>query len=247
MVRIGAGDIRWTMPNSSVPEDPNFGAIEAAVKETARGRAFLADYARRVRQSDTLTMLALIGRLERWCEDQAVRFAELEGHDPAFGGRAPQGLASPTPSLRGEPAEQMIGRAEASLHENHLDVLAVTVCDQDPASDERTSEDDRLHEITCVRQDRQVMDRIEHLANALQDVDRRAADVTGRRQLANVWSSALAASVDAGTEATVSHSTVPDARERFSTDAADQMHCLEEDVLDGIAKALGTRKMSEDW
>jgi hypothetical protein len=246
MVRIGAGNIRWTMPNSSVPDDPNFGAIEAAVKETARGRAFLADYARRVRQSDTLTMLALIGRLERWCEDQAVRLAELEGHDPAFGGRAPEG-PSPAPSLRGAPAEQMIGRAEASIHENHLDVLAVTVCDQDPAPDERTSEEDRLHEITGVRQDRQVMDRIKHLANALHDVDRRAAGVTGHRQLTNVWSSALAASVDAGTGATVSHSTVPDARERFSTDAADQMHCLEEEVLDDIAKALGTRKMSEDW
>jgi hypothetical protein len=240
------------MPNSSGAHDPNFGAIEAAVKETARGRAFLADYARRVRQSDTLTMLALIGRLERWCQDQAVRLAELEAHDPAFGDRAREGLASPAPSLRGEPAEQMIGRAEASLHENHLDVLDVTVCDQDPASAERTSEVGRLHEITGVRQDRQVldrqvMDRIEHLANALHEVDRRAADVTGRRQLTNVWSSALAASVDAGTEATVSHSTVPDARERFSTDAADKMHSLEEDVLDGIDKALGTRKMSEDW
>jgi hypothetical protein len=74
------------MPNSSGADDHNFGAIEAAVKETARGRAFLADYARKVRQSDTSTMLAMIGRLERWCQDQAVRLAELEGRDLAFGG-----------------------------------------------------------------------------------------------------------------------------------------------------------------
>ena len=38
------------------------GAIEAVVKETARGRAFLAYYASKIRQSDTLTMLAMIGR-----------------------------------------------------------------------------------------------------------------------------------------------------------------------------------------
>jgi hypothetical protein len=44
-----AGNIRWTMPNSSGADDPNFGAIEAAVKKTAWGRAFLAHYARRVR------------------------------------------------------------------------------------------------------------------------------------------------------------------------------------------------------
>jgi hypothetical protein len=229
------------MPNSSGPDDPNFGAIEAAVKETARGRAFLADYARRVRQSDTLTMLALIGRLERWCQDQAVRLAELEGHDPTFGGRAREGLAGPAP------AEQMIGRSEASLHANHLDVLAVTLCDQDPAYIERTSEDDGRLEIAGVRQDRQIMDRIGHLANALHDVDRRATDVTGRGQLTNVWPSALAASADAGTGATVSHSTAPRAGEQFSTDAPDKIHSLEEEVLDGIAKALGTRKMSEDW
>ena len=45
---VGAGNIRWTMPKSSgAPPDHDMGAIEAVVKETARGRAFLAYYARR--------------------------------------------------------------------------------------------------------------------------------------------------------------------------------------------------------
>jgi hypothetical protein len=48
------------------------GPIEAVIKETARGRAFLTEYARRVRQSDTLTLLALVGRLERVCQELAA-------------------------------------------------------------------------------------------------------------------------------------------------------------------------------
>ena len=90
------------MPKSSGGPDHEMGAIEAAVKETARGRAFLAYYARKVRQSDTLTMLAMIGRLERWCHDHAVRLTELEGHDLVFGGRAPEGHANLALGLNGE-------------------------------------------------------------------------------------------------------------------------------------------------
>ncbi len=78
----------------------DFSAIEAAVKETARGRAFLANYARRVQQSDTLTMLALLGRLERMSSELASRIAELEAGRPHFNrhtlrdaGHAPQGSA----------------------------------------------------------------------------------------------------------------------------------------------------------
>jgi hypothetical protein len=40
---VGAGNIRWTMPNSSGGHDDDLGAIEAVLEETARGRAFLAD------------------------------------------------------------------------------------------------------------------------------------------------------------------------------------------------------------
>jgi hypothetical protein len=41
-------------------------AIEAAVKETACGRAFLAEHALRSRQSDTVKVLAAIERLEQY-------------------------------------------------------------------------------------------------------------------------------------------------------------------------------------
>ena len=99
---VGPANIRWTMPKSSGGPDHDMGAIEAVVKETARGRAFLAYYAKKVCQSDTLTMLAMIGRLERWCQDHAAGLTELEGHDLAFGDRAPEGHANLALDLNGE-------------------------------------------------------------------------------------------------------------------------------------------------
>ena len=52
-------------------------AIEAAVKETARGRAFLAEHALRARQSETMKVLAAIERLEQyWLSKQ-----HLHGQD----------------------------------------------------------------------------------------------------------------------------------------------------------------------
>lgn len=44
--------------------EADYGAIEQAVMETARGRWFLSEYARRNRHADTETVLAAIGRLE---------------------------------------------------------------------------------------------------------------------------------------------------------------------------------------
>ncbi|MGM4906822.1 hypothetical protein AB8B21_02850 [Tardiphaga sp. 866_E4_N2_1] len=73
------------MPTVSDAQHQDFGAIEAAVKETTRGRAFLANYARRVQQSDTLTMLAMLGRLERLSHELASRIAELEAPNPSCG------------------------------------------------------------------------------------------------------------------------------------------------------------------
>lgn len=72
------------MFDTSFADDQSYGAIEAAVKETARGRAFLIEYARRIRQSDTITLLALIEKLERWCGEQAVRLAEFESRMPGI-------------------------------------------------------------------------------------------------------------------------------------------------------------------
>ena len=47
-------------------------AIETAVKETACGRAFLAEHARRSRQSDTVKVLAAIERLEQYWLSQSI-------------------------------------------------------------------------------------------------------------------------------------------------------------------------------
>ena len=52
-----------TLPQGSLAE-ADYGAIEQAVMETARGRWFLAEYARRNRHADTTAVLDAIGRLE---------------------------------------------------------------------------------------------------------------------------------------------------------------------------------------
>ena len=44
--------------------DADFDAIEAAVMESARGRWFLVEYARRNRHADTQVLLAALARLE---------------------------------------------------------------------------------------------------------------------------------------------------------------------------------------
>jgi len=55
------GDARSLTPLSQA----DFEAIEAAVLETARGRWFMAEYAKRNRQSDTMQLLGAIQRIER--------------------------------------------------------------------------------------------------------------------------------------------------------------------------------------
>jgi hypothetical protein len=91
------------MTISAASDAQDLVAIEAAVKGTARGRAFLANYARRVRQSDTLTMLAMLGKLERLFDELAARIADLEAgtlrvHDAASpkGGLSPLEVYAPT-------------------------------------------------------------------------------------------------------------------------------------------------------
>jgi hypothetical protein len=46
------------------PNEDDFLTLCAALSESARGRAFLAEYARRNRNADTETLLAAIGRIE---------------------------------------------------------------------------------------------------------------------------------------------------------------------------------------
>jgi hypothetical protein len=49
--------------NDEVP-DRDYEVILLAIKETARGRAFLAEYARRIRRSDIQTILTEIDKLK---------------------------------------------------------------------------------------------------------------------------------------------------------------------------------------
>jgi hypothetical protein len=227
----GAGNFRWTMPNSSGVHDHDFGAIEAAIRETARGRAFLADYARKVRQSDTLTMLATIARLERWCADQAVRLAELERREQATGGRPPESQAGFVPALRGEPA------------------LMIGLADEDPVGAGEVI-DDIGDEFACLDQSQEVRGRIEHLASAFCDFDRRVANVTRQPRVSGSFAdtglSMRVASPEGGAGAVISHAVASGPSGALWRDRGGQ-HALEEDVLDGIAKALGTRKTLDGW
>lgn len=102
-----------TSTSASDEQHQDFGAIEAAVKETARGRAFLANYARRVQQSDTLTMLAMLSRLERLSDDLASRIAELEA------GR-PRRLDQPVPRSAGYVPQ---GSALVPAHDGAADTM----------------------------------------------------------------------------------------------------------------------------
>ncbi len=64
------------MPNPPAVSDisqADYEAIEAAVMETARGRWFLAEFARRNRHADTEVLLASIGRLEQTMTEQKSR------------------------------------------------------------------------------------------------------------------------------------------------------------------------------
>ena len=58
----------WSM--LSVPEDMRVNAIHAALMETARGRAFLAEYARRNRRADIGALLAASERIEATMREQ---------------------------------------------------------------------------------------------------------------------------------------------------------------------------------
>ena len=174
-------------------------------------------------------MLAMIGRLERWCHDQAARLTELEGHDLEFGDRALEGHANLALGLNGESSG---GHRDVSLHAN-----------QDSASAERANEEAEC-EMVSVRNGREAVDCIEHLANAFRDFDRRTADLTSRYgatdQFTYARPSTLVASVDVWMGTLIAHSAASDAREPFSPHAADKTHPSEEDILDDIAKALGT-------
>ena len=124
------------------------------------------------------------------------------------------------------------GYRDASLHAN-----------QDSASAERANEEAEC-EIASVRNGREAVDCIEHLANTFRDFDRGTADLTSgysaAGQFTYIGPSTLVGSVDAGMETMIAHPAASDAREQFSPHTADKTHRSEEDILDDIAKALGT-------
>ncbi len=62
------------MPTHRPPqglEEADYETIEAAVMETARGRWFLHEHARRTREAETARMLEAIGQLERLLREQS--------------------------------------------------------------------------------------------------------------------------------------------------------------------------------
>jgi len=59
--------------------------IEQAVMETARGRWFLGEYARRIREHESAKVLAALSRLEQTLRDNAAALAGADGEPPIFG------------------------------------------------------------------------------------------------------------------------------------------------------------------
>jgi hypothetical protein len=85
-----------TLPTGLVPED--YERIEAAVMETARGRWFLMEFARRQRSAETATLLDAIARLENrvasFAQEPAPRETEKPRETPTLVS-APQPPADP--------------------------------------------------------------------------------------------------------------------------------------------------------
>ena len=72
-------------PASPVTADSDYDSIHAAVMETARGRWFLSEYARRNRTADTGTLLTAIGRIESLIQERGEDAAvpAVEAAQPA--------------------------------------------------------------------------------------------------------------------------------------------------------------------
>ncbi|HEY8333372.1 MAG TPA: hypothetical protein VIQ05_06210 [Tardiphaga sp.] len=195
----------------------DFGAIEAAVKETARGRAFLANYARRVRQSDALTALAMLVRLERLSDELASRLFELESGKVS--------LASQTAT----PGASLSQRWSAPAPTPEAMTTAVTDA-RDPLGDPAT--DVRSHAYLNGHKG-ETTQRIHELGRVLGSLHRHAVELASHRDEADVRG-ALAPS----TETDAREFAAPDPPPLSSRPACDQ-DPTDEEVLDKIALALG--------
>ncbi|MBN9040899.1 MAG: hypothetical protein BGP05_16610 [Rhizobiales bacterium 62-47] len=219
------------MPNSSDAQDYDLSAIEAAVKETARGRAFLASYARRVRQSDTLTMMAMIARLERWCQGQAARFAELDRGEPLSSGALQASLAL---DHHGHSLDHSVGGNEP-FEMAGFDNLAEEIGDPRAIVDLHPS-DRSDGSMSTGHPNRTAMRRLEGLATALSELDQRAAKLSARLH-SDVGSDHAD---DGGVRWERANSDMIDNSDRAPTRTlARQSGDSEQVVLDNIAKALG--------
>ena len=67
--------------SASLPTQADYDAISGAFMETARGRWFLAEYARRNRNVDTATVLDAVGRIERTLAEQKQTTAPTNAPD----------------------------------------------------------------------------------------------------------------------------------------------------------------------
>jgi len=214
------------MPDSAYNHD--FGAIEAAVKETARGRAFLADYAKKVRQSDTLTLLAMIGRLERWCEQQTVRIGEIAARNGL-----PEGKSSEQDGLGGWPGldhrrnlSLQLGQ-EAPARGPEPNALA---CSADAGN--ATSATGNQHY--------EIAGRIGYLETVLSELDRKVAGLTDERRSPHARKDSEQVTVLEGRSTALTFQLgQPDTSRQILADDRHQTGaCSEDDVLDDIAKAL---------
>jgi hypothetical protein len=188
------------MPTPADTRDRNFGPIEVAIRETARGRAFLAEYARRVRESDTLTLLAMVRRLERVCQDLSVPRVDFDEHAVESGSRA---------------VENSSGLAERSDLNEMEQVATVGFADVD--------------------QNRETLDRIARLVDALRYSERSAANLTNH-EVGIVPETTL--SKNGGIDVRSAGRDGNDGPFPGSPDCRKVRS--QQDVLDDIAKALGT-------
>ncbi|WP_322513873.1 hypothetical protein SR870_12405 [Rhodopseudomonas palustris] len=203
------------MSPASDAQYQDFGAIEAAVRETARGRAFLASFARRVQQSDTLTLLTMLGRLEQVSQDLALRLAELEGASDPLSGHSI--VATPGP------------RRGAALVQVGLSVPTPATVDQDADIDRARGVQANS---SLEARNNATMERIDDLAVSLQSLHQQAVRLASQYDHVDAPCGPASLAIDARPVAADDTAVLPP-RPSGEQDVAD------DEVLEQIAEALG--------
>ncbi len=209
------------MPNLSDVPDYDLSAIEVTIKETARGRAFLASYARRVRESDTMKLFAMVRRLERWCHDQTARFAELNGDTVVAMNSMPA-------------AERQDGACDPGA--------AGRMSSQaDEASDNLSTADACYraveHQPVAEFSSREAMRRLEEVFAIVSELDRRTTSLAARLE-----GEVNLPAISPARYSALNHDpleVVPSEERRLSA-AMDERMPVQQNLLDDIAKALGS-------